>query len=135
MESIWMEIRNTYYDESEKCICIDGWTTDDDNEEGTVIAKIHTDNGFIVEYLDLRAETDPYVQEIIRQTIEELETDEEEQEPEPDVLHITVNFRLLMREGETVDEALQRFTEVVLDDVVSLAEHHMDWELVEYEGE
>ena len=76
MESIWKELHNTYYSESEKAICIDGWTTDDDNEEGTVIAKIHTDNGYIVEYLDRRAETDPYAQEIIRQTIEELEADE-----------------------------------------------------------
>lgn len=135
MESIWMEIRNTYYDESEKCICIDGWTTDDDNEEGTVIAKIHTDNGFIVEYLDPRAVTDPYAQEIIRQTIEELEVDEEEQEPEPDILHITVNFHLLMREDETVDEALQRFTEVVLDDIANLSDHYIDWNLEEYEGE
>lgn len=130
MESIWKELHNTYYSESEKAICIDGWTTDDDNEEGTVIAKIHTDNGYIVEYLDPRAETDPYAQEIIRQTIEELEA-EEEQEPEPESLHISVDFHLLMREGETVDEALQRFMEVVLDDLANLAEHHIDWNIAE----
>lgn len=83
-----------------------------------------------MEYLDPRAETDPYAQEIIRQTIEELEA-EEEQEPEPESLHISVDFHLLMREGETVDEALQRFMEVVLDDLANLAEHHIDWNIAE----
>lgn len=127
MASIWTEIRGTHYDESEKTICIDAWETADENEEGKIIAKIWTDNN-TVEYLDPRAETDPYAKAVIRNVLDELETGEE---PEPESLHISVDFHLLMREGETVDEALQRFTEVVLDDLANLAEHHIDWNLAE----
>lgn len=127
MESIWTEIRGTHYDESEKTICIDAWETTDENEEGKVIAKVWTDNN-TVEYLDPRAETDPYAKAVIRNVLDELETGEE---PEPESLHISVDFHLLMREGETVDEALQRFMEVVLDDLANLAEHHIDWNLAE----
>lgn len=42
------------------------------------------------------AETDPYAKAVIRNVLDELETGEE---PEPESLHISVDFHLLMREG------------------------------------
>lgn len=65
------EIRADYYDEKEKKYYIDAWETDNDNEEGKVIAKI--DNKGSIEYLDKRAETDPYVQEVVAEVLEELQ--------------------------------------------------------------
>ena len=65
------EIRADYYDEKEKKYHIDAWETEDDNEEGKVIAKV--DNKGLVEYLDERAENDPYVQEVVAEALEELQ--------------------------------------------------------------
>ena len=36
----WAEIRCDFYDNKEEKYFVDAWLTDDDNEEGTVIAKI-----------------------------------------------------------------------------------------------
>jgi hypothetical protein len=30
--SKWNAIQNDFFDENERCICIDAWLTDDDNE-------------------------------------------------------------------------------------------------------
>ena len=68
--SKWAEIRGDFYDDEEKVQCIDGWLTDDDNEEGQVIAKVHLDTGN-VEYLDQDAKTDEYAQEVIREVLED----------------------------------------------------------------
>lgn len=64
--SIWNEIKNTFFNEEEQKVYIDGYLTDDDSEEGKVIAKINSNTN--VEYLDKRAETDEYAQEIIIET-------------------------------------------------------------------
>lgn len=62
MENIWGEIRWDYLDD---IITIDAWLTDDDNEEGRVIAEIEADGEII--YKDDRAKTDAYAQEIIKE--------------------------------------------------------------------
>jgi hypothetical protein len=59
-EYIWGEIRWDYLDDH---FTIDAWLTDDDMEEGKVIAKVDKEGN--VQYLDERAKTNPYAQEII----------------------------------------------------------------------
>lgn len=62
--SKWTEIRCEFYDEIEKKYSVDAWKSADDNEEGTVIAKIVPATKEI-EYLDNDAKTDGYAQEVI----------------------------------------------------------------------
>lgn len=69
--SKWAEIRNDFVCEDSHKIYIDAWITDDDNEEGVVIARIDMDTKNI-EYFDNDALTDSFAQEIIRETIMEL---------------------------------------------------------------
>ncbi len=66
-ESIWSEIKADHFDEFERKTCVDAWVSDDDWEEGKVIAKIDTNGN--VEYLDERAKTDSYAQEVISNAI------------------------------------------------------------------
>ena len=62
-ENIWSEIRDDFEDEG--YIHIDAWISGNDNEEGKVIAKVRiSDND--VTYLDERAKTDKYAQEVIQ---------------------------------------------------------------------
>ena len=70
--SKWSEIRNDYCDEEEGKVCIDAWKTDLDVEEGTVIAKIDYKTKE-VEYLDEHAKTDLYAQEIINETLTDID--------------------------------------------------------------
>lgn len=66
------EIRNDFYDDIEKKVYIDAWFTEDDNEEGVVIAKVNYKTKE-VEYLDNDARTDEYAQEIINETLREID--------------------------------------------------------------
>lgn len=66
VENIWGEIRNDFEDEG--IVHIDAFLTDDDNEEGKVIAKVNVRTKE-VEYLDDRARTDKYAQEIIQDVL------------------------------------------------------------------
>lgn len=68
--SKWTEIRNNFICEDSRKIYIDAWITDDDNEEGVVIARIDMDTKRI-EYFDEDAKTDDYAQEVIMETINE----------------------------------------------------------------
>lgn len=70
-ERIWSEIRVNHFDETEQVYTVDAWTTDDDNEEGKVIAKVYPST-CNVEYIDKRAENDPYVRETIRNEFEKI---------------------------------------------------------------
>lgn len=70
--SKWAEIRNDFYDDEEQKVYIDAWETDDDNEEGTVIAKVDYKTKE-VEYLDEKAKTDSYAQEIIKETFDDID--------------------------------------------------------------
>ena len=66
--SKWAEIRNDFVCEDSHKIYIDAWLTEDDNEEGIVLARIdiNTQN---IEYFDDDARIDDYAQEIIRETL------------------------------------------------------------------
>lgn len=72
MSSKFSEVRSNYVDEDDDITCIDAWLTSDDNEEGTVIAKINNKTKEI-EYLDPDARTDSYAQEIISETLTALD--------------------------------------------------------------
>ena len=64
--NIWSEIRSNFEDES--IVHIDAWITPDDNEDGRVIANINKITGN-VQYIDDRAKTDTYAQEIINEVL------------------------------------------------------------------
>lgn len=66
MENIWSEIRNDFQDNG--VIYIDAWLTNYDNETGRLIAKVNVQTK-TVEYLDNRAKTDKYAQEIINELL------------------------------------------------------------------
>lgn len=68
--SKWREIRCDFFNEEEEKYYVDAWRTDDDNEEGTVIAKLDLADG-TVEYLDEDAKTDEYAQAVIKEMLEE----------------------------------------------------------------
>jgi hypothetical protein len=67
-ENIWGEIRNDFTDDQD-ITSIDAWLTDDDNENGQVLAKVHPDGK--VEYFDERAKEDAYAQEMIIEAVQE----------------------------------------------------------------
>ena len=71
--SKWNEIRINFFDEEEKKWLVDAWETDNDNEEGSVIAKIDLYTG-TVEYLDKDAKTDENAQEEIELFLKDGET-------------------------------------------------------------
>lgn len=48
--SKWKEIRCDFFDEEEEKYMVDAWKTDNDSEEGTVIAKLDLSDG-TVEYI------------------------------------------------------------------------------------
>jgi hypothetical protein len=66
--SKYAEIRCDFYDNEEEKWFVDAWFTDDDNEEGTVIAKVNYKTKE-VEYLDNDAKTDSLAQEVINETL------------------------------------------------------------------
>lgn len=71
MKRIWREIRTTHVDEETGVTYVDGYKTDDDNEQGTVIATI--DDKGNTTYLDERAKSDEYAQEVIQEAMREIE--------------------------------------------------------------
>ena len=40
---MFKEVRNDFYDEDKKCYVIDAWRTNNDNEEGVVVAEVYKD--------------------------------------------------------------------------------------------
>ena len=70
--SKYAEIRNDFYNDIEQKVYIDAWFTEDDNEEGVVIAKVNYKTKEI-EYLDNDARTDDYAQEKINETLGEID--------------------------------------------------------------
>lgn len=72
------EIRNDFYSGEEQKVYIDAWLTDDDNEEGVVIAKVNYKTKE-VEYLDNDARTDDYAQEIINETLSDIDNGDYEE--------------------------------------------------------
>lgn len=83
MSSKWSEIRNHFITTNTKALTssmnIDAWCTDNDNEEGRVIAEVRAihntpTNDIIIKYVDNKAKTDPYAQEVIQESITIMET-------------------------------------------------------------
>ena len=66
------EVRNDYYDEQECKVYIDAWFTCEDDEEGIVIATVNYKTKEI-EYLDEDARTDEYAQEVIEETLQNID--------------------------------------------------------------
>ena len=66
------EVRNDYYDEKEHKVYIDAWFTYDDNEVGIVVAKVDCKTKE-VEYLDDEAKKDEYAQEVINETLKNID--------------------------------------------------------------
>lgn len=62
-QSKYGEVRTNYSEDD--IVFVDAWLTNDDNEEGTVIAKINTKTK-TVEFLDTDAASDPYALEEIQ---------------------------------------------------------------------
>ena len=71
MKSKWAEIRNNFFDEEDRVVCIDAWLTDDGNEEGKVIAKINVDTQKIT-YIDNDAKKDKYANEMIKEVFSDI---------------------------------------------------------------
>lgn len=67
--SKYVEIRCDFFDEEEEKYYVDGWQTYDDDEEGTVIAKIDLATK-TVEYIEENAKTDEYAQTVINEFLE-----------------------------------------------------------------
>ena len=62
--SYWAEIQCDYFDEEDQVWVVDAWKTEKEDEENIAVAKI-AKNGAVT-YLDERAKTDAYVQDVIR---------------------------------------------------------------------
>lgn len=71
-KSLFSEVRCDYIDESDGFWRVDAWKTDDDNEEGKVIALIDSLTARVV-YVDNVARMDPLVDEVIAEKRKELE--------------------------------------------------------------
>lgn len=61
--SYWSEIQCDYFDEEEQAWIVDAWRTEKEDEESIAVAKIAKDG--TITYLDERAKTDAYVQDVI----------------------------------------------------------------------
>lgn len=87
--SFWKEIKNTHVESSPSCelqkgikeiVYIDAWRTDDEDEEGKVIAQVvkcDCDNIFVI-YIDNVARADMYAQRVIRETVDRLKDKQSE---------------------------------------------------------
>lgn len=66
---IWSQINSDHEDDDK--IFIDAWLSDDDNENGVVIAKVDINTNEVI-YFDERAKTDKYAQEVITECFKRL---------------------------------------------------------------
>lgn len=69
--SYWSEIQCDYFDEEEQAWIVVSWKTKKEDEESLAVAKIANDG--TIAYLDERAKTDAYVQDVIRERLTKLE--------------------------------------------------------------
>lgn len=68
-DTIWSEIRSDFEDEG--FINIDAWVSEDPDESGSVIAKINVQTKEVT-YIDKRAKTNRFAQEVIQERIRTL---------------------------------------------------------------
>lgn len=71
--TVYSEIRYDFFDETEKCHTIDAWKTEDDNEEGIVVAKVYEDGKIV--FLNEEAEKDINVLAAIKELSKERAVD------------------------------------------------------------
>lgn len=69
IQPIWSEVKAEHEDEDK--IYVDAWLSEDENENGTVIAKIDLVAKNVV-YFDDRAKTDKYAQEVINERLKDI---------------------------------------------------------------
>lgn len=69
--SMFTELRCNYFDDFTHEWCVDGWVTDDGDEEGFVVARINEDT-FEVTYTDSKFKKDNYVLETIKNKLKEI---------------------------------------------------------------
>lgn len=70
MNSIFAELRNDHHDDEMNCIVIEGWKPADDNEQGTVVARICLDT-YKVWWTDQLYANDASCKAIVQETIAE----------------------------------------------------------------
>lgn len=76
--SKWSEIRIDYIDEEDEFWRVDAWETDNENEEGKVIALIDNRDEHRIVYLNPLARVDEYVKEEISFFVGKLKNIEKE---------------------------------------------------------
>lgn len=69
MEKHWKQIRNDYWEGN--LLYVDGYETDDEMEEGKVLAILNTDD-YSVQYVDTRAENSVEVNTLLKSLINNL---------------------------------------------------------------
>lgn len=65
------EVRCDYFDEASNWWCVDAWRTDDNNEEGVVVAHINPDT-FEVDYVLPWYKEDSLIHETIKEKLKEI---------------------------------------------------------------
>ena len=71
MKGMFAEVRCTYFDDGLREWFIDGWKTDNDNEEGVIVATINEDT-FEVNYRKAEYKKDPIVLEVVKDKLREI---------------------------------------------------------------
>lgn len=149
----WAEIRTDYEDDFFRRV--DAWKTDDDNEEGEVIAQVDMLTGRIV-YINLLARIDEAAQEAIRSLVDEAkkehpyqspspETDKHPLPPETEKLISTLTaYAKQYREppygreidgtSELLEQAASALKEA-LNGIAGMKNRYMDGMLVHYQGD
>lgn len=72
---VWSEFRTDFEDEG--FIHVDAWTSENDDEQGKVIAKINAITGDVI-YVDERAKADAEAQDVIMRKVWEIASKKEE---------------------------------------------------------
>ena len=70
MYATYSVIKNCFFDENKNEICIDGYKTSDENEEGVVLARINVKQNFSVEWYVDEAKNNPFVLKAICEAID-----------------------------------------------------------------
>jgi hypothetical protein len=126
MTPIFAELRNDHHDDETNCIVIDGWKTTDDNEQGTVVARICLDT-YKVWWTDQLYAHDASCTAIVKGTIEK-----HKQENPINTPDFMVNAAGMVLYGDNLAEQLDLLWEAensVPDEVSPLQKY--EWEPVE----
>ena len=66
----YAEVRCDFYDDIDGYWCVDAWRTNDNDEEGEVVAHVYNDGSVV--YLDKEAKQSAYVKAIIKECLMEI---------------------------------------------------------------